>query len=241
MGIELSIVIPVYNEGTNITQVITGIEKILTIPHEVLLIYDKANDTTIAPALNLKKKYPAISLIKNKYHRGALNAIKTGFENARGKAVLVTMSDCSDDPKTIIAMLAKFNKGYDIICGSRYMIGGKKIGGPILKSLLSFFAGLTAKYMMGLPTYDLTNSFKLYRKSLIDKIIIESNGGFELGMEITLKGFFDHNAKITEVPTIWYDRTQGKSRFKLLSWLPSYINWYIWGLKKRYFSFQAKS
>lgn len=232
---ELSIVIPVYNEGGSIKKVIHGIESNVAFPHEILLVYDFSEDSTIPTALKLKKRYKeTIKLIKNKYSWGALNAIKTGLEEAKGEGILVTMADCSDDPKTIPQMLFEFEKGADIVCGSRYMKGGRKIGGLFIKSLLSHLAGISGKFLMGLPTHDLTNSFKLYRRSLLEKINIESQGGFELGMEILLKGYFNHQAVVSEVPTTWYDRTEGKSRFRLLSWLPRYIYWYLWGLKKKF-------
>ncbi len=232
---NLSIVIPVYNEGTSIKSVIRGIEEAVTIPHEVLLIYDRDSDTTIQPVKDLQKTPlgSRLKLVKNKYHSGALNAIKTGLETAWGDAIIVTMADSSDDPKTIPLMYKKFTQGYDIVCGSRYTKGGKKIGGPLFKSFLSWFSGITAKYLMNLPTYDLTNSYKLYSRKMLESITIESKGGFELGMEILLKGFFLKGAKVTEVPTTWYDRTEGESRFRLVSWLPRYLHWYIWGIKKK--------
>lgn len=230
---NLSVVIPVYNEGSNINKALLNIEKVVVDAHEVLLVYDFLQDTTVQPVNKLAKTYPALKLVRNKYGKGALNAIKTGIEIAQGKAVLVTMADCSDDPQTIPLMLEKLNQGFDIICGSRYMKSGKKIGGPIVKSFLSWLAGITGRYLIGLPTYDMTNSFKLYRRSLLKRITIESQGGFELGMEIILKAYFLYKARITEVPTTWYDRTDGQSRFKLFAWLPRYIHWYLWGLKKR--------
>lgn len=230
---KLSIIIPVYNEGESIRKVIQGIESVIKIPHETLLVYDFSQDSTVEPANKLKKVYPSIKLVKNKYGRGALNAIKTGLREGKGETILVTMADCSDDPKSIIDMLKEIDKGADIVCGSRYMKDGKKIGGPFLKSFLSWLAGISAKFVMGIPTHDLTNSFKLYRKSLLRKIKIESQGGFELGMEILVKGYFQYGAKVSEVPTVWHDRTEGKSRFRLLNWLPRYIHWYIWALKKR--------
>lgn len=230
---KISIVIPVYNEGEQIHKVIDGIESSITFVHEILLVYDKDEDTTIKPAVKLQKKYKSIKLTKNIYGIGALNAIKTGLKKAGSEAVIVTMADCSDDPKTINLMMEKFNKGFDIVCGSRYMAGGKKIGGPAIKSFLSWFAGVSGWYFLGIPTHDLTNSFKLYRKSLLNKIKIESRGGFELGMEIIVKGFFLYHAKVTEVPTTWRDRTEGATRFKLVAWLPRYINWYLWALRKK--------
>lgn len=232
--IPLSIVIPVYNEGENIRKCIEGIEKDVHISCEILLVYDFPADSTVPVVKRLQKSFRNLTLVRNRFGRGALNAIKSGLHVARGEAVLVTMADLSDDPKSINLMMQKFKAGYDVVCGSRYMRGGKKIGGPKFKSFLSWLAGVSAKHLLGLPTYDLTNSFKLYRRSIFREITIESSGGFELGMEIILKAYFLEK-KICEVPTIWYDRTTGKSRFNLLAWLPSYVHWYFWAVKKRLF------
>ncbi|KKR34317.1 MAG: hypothetical protein UT63_C0003G0033 [Candidatus Gottesmanbacteria bacterium GW2011_GWC2_39_8] len=228
---SLSVVIPVYNEGASINKCLKGILNKSPKDIEVIIVYDFNQDSTI-PVIN-KMNNPSLRLVKNNRGKGVLNAIKTGMAFAKGESVLVTMADISDDPSTIVPMLQRFDEGYDIVCGSRYMKGGKKIGGPKLKSFLSWLAGVSGHYILKIPTHDLTNSFKLYRKSFLDEINIESKGGFELGMEIVLKGHF-MGKKITEVPTIWYDRTSGKSRFKLFSWLPRYIYWYFWGVKKLY-------
>ncbi|MEK6575481.1 MAG: glycosyltransferase family 2 protein, partial [Chloroflexota bacterium] len=70
------------------------------------------------------------------------------------------MADLCDDISTINLMLDKATEGYDIICGSRYMLGGKKIGGPVLKSLFSKFYGMTLNFFIGIPTNDIANAFK---------------------------------------------------------------------------------
>lgn len=229
---KLTIVIPVYNEQENIKKEIEAIEEKVKIPHETLLVYDFDQDNTLPLARELIRRYPYIKLVHNKYGKGVLNAIKTGLEEASGEAVIVTMADLADDPATMNKMVDKFEEGFDIVCGSRYMKGGRQIGAPKIKSFLSQTAGILGHFLIALPTHDLTNSFKLYRKSLLDKITIESRGGFELGMEIVLKAYF-LNAKITEVPTTWHDRTVGTSKFKLFPWLPRYLYWFFWGLKKK--------
>jgi len=236
---NLSIIIPVYNEGENIVKTINRIEEKVKVSHEVLLVYDFPEDSTLPFARKLIKKYPHIRLVLNKYGKGVLKAIKTGFKEAEGESVLLTMADFSDDPKTINLMYEEFRKGYDLICGSRYIKGGGQIGAPFFKSWLSRMAGASAHFILNLPTHDLTNSFKMYRRSLLKKIRVESGGGFELGMEIVLKSFF-LGAKITEVPTVWRERTVGKSRFKLFSWLPKYLYWYIWAIRRKFLRFALK-
>jgi hypothetical protein len=123
-------------------------------------------------------------------------------------------------------------EGADLVCASRYMKGGKQYGGPFLKGLFSRMAGVSLHWFTGIPTHDISNSFKLYRKAMLDAIPIESAGGFEIGMEITVKAFLQ-GYKIAEVPTTWTDRAAGVSNFKLWKWLPLYLHWYWLCVKSR--------
>lgn len=228
---RLSIVMPVYNEGEVIAKTINGVEAAVKIPHELLIVYDMDEDSTVPPVKKLQKKYKSLKLVKNIYGRGALNALKTGIEKATGDAVCIMMADLTDEPKVVNQMMEKFNNGYDLVAASRYMKGGHQIGGPLIKQVLSRGAGLSLHYLIGIPTHDATNSFKLYRNSFLKKNKIESDGGFELGIELCLKAYFD-GWKITEVPTTWTYLAK-ESRFMLKKWLPKYLNWYLWAISQR--------
>lgn len=226
---------PVYNEGEVITTTISRVETSVKPPHELLIVYDMDADTTISPVLKLQKKYPNVKLIKNIYGRGALNALKTGLKKATGKAVCVMMADLTDDPKVLNRMMEKFDQGYDVIAASRYMRGGHQIGGPFLKQLMSKTAGISLHYLVSLPTHDATNSFRLYSKRFLEKTQIESDGGFELALELTLKAYF-RGYRVTEVPTTWTYLAK-ESRFFIRKWLPKYLKWYLWAIKKRFLGF----
>ena len=230
---NLTIVIPVYNEGKNIAQAISRIEDEVKSEHLINVIYDFNEDTSVPVVEEEKTKYQTpINLIKNKYGRGVLNAIKTGLETAKTEYVIVTMADLSDPPKVMNKMLEiALEKNADIVCGSRYMKGGKQIGGPFIKGLMSKYAGLSLYYLAKFPTHDATNSFKLYRASFLKQQIIESTGGFELGMELVVKAHLQ-GFKVLETPTVWNDRQAGKSNFKIIEWLPSYLKWYLMAFKK---------
>ncbi|HOJ86352.1 MAG TPA: glycosyltransferase [Elusimicrobiales bacterium] len=229
----LSLVVPIYNEAENVENLLNNIHKNINIPMEILFIYDMDWDNTLPVIKSISKNYNSeIKLIKNKYSKGVLNAIKTGFEEAKNKAILVIMADLSDDLSIVNGMYDMIsNQGYDIVCGSRYARGGKQIGGPIIKKTISKLAGLSLHFLTGIPTHDITNSFKMYNKDFLKRINIESTGGFEIGMEITVKAFV-MGAKIGEIPSVWTDRVKGKSRFKLLKWLPKYLKWYFYAFKK---------
>jgi dolichol-phosphate mannosyltransferase len=232
----IDIIIPVYNEGEVIVQTLDEISGNLFVDYNILIIYDFDKDNTIPVVISyvVANKIDNVFLVKNAYSRGVLNAIKTGFESAISEAVLVVMGDASDDLAVVNQMYHKLQEGNDIICGSRYMKGGRQIGGPVLKKFLSRMAGTSLHFLTGIPSHDVSNSFKLYRKSVVDNLVIESTGGFEIGMEILIKAFID-GKKIAEVPSTWRDRTGGKSKFKLAKWLPHYLHWYFHAIKYSWF------
>lgn len=231
----IDIIIPVYNEGEVIIKTLNEIRDNVSVDFNILIIYDFDEDNTL-PVVNKYiegNKAANIFLVKNLFQRGVLNAIKTGFQTAVSEAVLVVMGDASDDLAVVGQMYKKLEEGSDVVCGSRYMKGGKQIGGPVFKKFLSRMAGTSLYFLTGIPSHDVSNSFKLYRKSAINNIQIESTGGFEIGMEILVKSFIS-GKKIAEVPSTWRDRTGGKSKFKLLKWLPHYLHWYLMAIKHRW-------
>lgn len=230
--ITLGIIIPVYNEAENIWKTLTVIQEKVKTLHKIYIVYDFDEDNTLPVAKEFQKKSLDLKFVKNP-QRGVVNAIKTGLKKAEEDYLLVTMADLSDDYSIVDDMCKLMSEGYDVICGSRYMKGGKQIGGPLIKKTLSRIADVSLHYIAGIPTHDATNSFKLYRKTILDSITIESDGGFEIGMEIVIKAHFS-GFRVTEVPSIWMDRQQGKSRFKILKWAPKYLKWYFYAVGKRF-------
>jgi glycosyltransferase involved in cell wall biosynthesis len=228
----LGIIIPVYNEAANIGNTLAAIEEKITTPHTIYIVYDFDEDNTLPVARALPRNDMKLRFIKNPAG-GVVNAIKTGLKTAEEDYLLVTMADLSDDYTVVDSMCNLMTKGYDVICGSRYMKGGKQLGGPLLKKTLSRIADVSLRYVAGLPTHDATNSFKLYRKDMLDALEIESDGGFEVGMEIVVKAHFS-GFKVGEVPCVWMDRQEGRSRFKVLKWVPKYLRWYFYAMKHRF-------
>jgi dolichol-phosphate mannosyltransferase len=231
---ELSVVVPVYNEGENITSTLHGVHRVLVgVPHEILVVYDFDEDNTIPVVNRLQAELPTVRPLRNQIGRGVLNAMKAGFEAANAPHLLTTMADGSDDPREIPAMLELARGGADVVAGSRYMRGGRQIGGPPLKRTMSRAAGLSLHWVGGLPVHDPTSNYKLYSRRLLDQVQIESTAGFELAIELTVKAHL-LGMKVAEVPTTWRDRTAGKSRFQLRKWLPNYLRWYWVGMRGRF-------
>ncbi len=233
--IELSIVVPVHREGEAARKVLSGLSSAVVVPHEVLVVHDEPDDVTVPVVRSLAATHPAVRAVHNSLGRGPALALRAGFAAARAAAVVVTMADGSDEPADIPRMLEKFRAGWDLVSASRYTPGGRQIGGPRLKSLLSRAAGRSLHLLGGLPTSDPTNAFKLYRKTMLDALALETREGFELSLEITVKAFLA-GYRITEIPTVWRDRVEGTSNFRLTRWLPRYLHWWTLGAAKGRFA-----
>lgn len=231
----LDIVVPVYNEGMGILRLFDEIQNEIIMMKRVMVVYDFEEDTTIPVVRENQDHYSyEIILVKNEIGRGALNAIKTGLQKAENEMVLVVMADSSDKLDVVDHMCRKMEEGYDLVCGSRYMKGGKQNGGSFWKGLFSRTAGVSLHFLTHIPTHDVTNSFKLYRKSMLEHIKIESTGGFEIGLEITVKAYTD-GYRITEIPSEWYERQEGESNFHMWRWMPHYLYWYFFCIMKCFF------
>ena len=221
----LSVVMPVFKEGEAVEPVLRALTAAIAEPHEILVVYDFDEDPTVPVIDRLAAELPTVRGLRNDLGRGVLNAMKAGIAASSGAYVLISMADGSDEPHVVDSMVALARDGADVVSASRYMRGGRQIGGPPLKRLMSRTAGLTLHWFAGVPTHDPTNNFKLYSRRFLDTVTIESTAGFELALELTVKATIA-GRRVAEVPTTWRDRTAGQSNFKLRKWLPHYLHWY---------------
>lgn len=229
---ELSIVVPVYNEGSSIASVLKNIDAALRCSHEILVVYDFDEDDTVPVVRDMLSEHPSLALLKNDAGRGALNAIRTGMAAANGRFVLVTMADGSDDANDIEEMLECGRSGASVVAASRYMASGRQVGGPVIKALASRLAGWLLHEFGRVGTLDPTNNYKLYARDYLDKVTIESTRGFELALELTVKAAA-LNLVIAEVPTVWHDRSFGESKWNARRLLPGYLRWFAFAAAQR--------
>jgi glycosyltransferase involved in cell wall biosynthesis len=225
---KLTLIIPAHNEEEVIGRTIEELERTLDFNYEIIVINDHSTDRTESVVKKLTEVYKNIIVVNNNIGRGFADALRNGFSVADSDFVIPVMADLCDDPRTIKEMYDLAVQGYDIVCGSRYMSGGGKSGGPFIQSFFSRFAGLSLMYILGVPTRDISNSFKCYSKEVLKQAKTISRG-FEISMELALKAFF-LGFKITEIPTVWKGRFIGKSKFYLFKVIPLYSKIYFWAL-----------
>lgn len=220
-----SIVVTAYNEGEGIVACLDRILEGVQLPCEVLVVYDSPEDTTASWVEKYAREDDRVVPTLNTLGRGPAYAIRYGFSVAQAPVVVVTMADGCDDPQQIDALVRLVERGVVIAAASRYSRGGQQVGGQLLKRTLSRAAGLSLALLARVGTRDATNSFKAYSRSFVSTVGIDSDAGFEVGLELVAKAR-RLRLPVAELPTIWLDRTFGMSNFKIRAWLPRYLYWY---------------
>jgi len=238
---RLDIVIPVYNEGHIILATLDALRRQVSTPSRVLICYDKPDDDTLTAirAHPERSEGLTVEFVRNK-SRGAHAAVMTGFAASRAPFVMMFPADDDFNAGIIDAMVAKAEQGYDLVCASRFMPGGCMVGCRWLKAFLVRTAAFTLHHVARLPTKDATNGFRLFSRRVVDTIEIESDSGFCYSLELLVKC---HRLgwPVVDVPAKWFERKQGGSRFKVLSWIPAYLRWYLYAFETTFLRLSPQS
>src|SRR5207237_193033 len=184
----VDLIMPVWNEGANIGRALEELYTKVLLPKRVLIVFDFDEDDTLPVVRQLSPQFPVVELVRNTIGRAVCNAIRAGIAASSAQVVIVTMADLCDDLAVVPRMVELIrDEAYDIVCASRYMRGGRQVGGPRLKGLMSRAAGVSLHWLAGLPTHDATNAFRAYRRSVLDEFPIESRGGFAYSLDVLAK------------------------------------------------------
>src|SRR3989338_4467473 len=231
--VKLSVVMPVLNEGVNLKVILPILKALIDIPHEVFIVYDIPNDSSIPVVKSMQKKYPGLKLVYNKIGRGVINAMKSGVREANGSYVLTIAADDIGPPLAINDMMALMDKGCDLVNGTRYKHGGKNAGGVFISRMLSTTANNIFHVLSGSALTDPTFGVKMFKRAKFNELNLESKpvgwaASFEFAIKAQASGW-----KLGEVPLISLNRLygKGKSSFKL-NWIREYMKWFLFGIRK---------
>lgn len=208
----LSIVIPTLNEKENIGRLISTIESSVKLPHEIIIVDDDSKDGTVDLITRLQRKMGAkLRLIRRK-ERGLGGAILTGLKAARGEFIATMDADLSHYPSDIGGMLRALD-GHDVVVGSRYLKGSRVKKISFHRLIISKGANILTRLLLGLTPSDLTNNFRIYRKSALSKIDLAgiTNTSFSCLVEI-LYLLRRKGASFTEYPIRFGEREGGLSK-----------------------------
>ncbi len=207
--------IPTYNEKENIRKLIDEILKLKIKNLHIVIADDNSPDRTWKIVQDISRNNKNVHLLLRKKDKGRGSAGRDGFVYClkHNADVVVEMdADLSHDPKCIPLMLEEL-KNADLIIGSRRIKGAKEVGRSFLRKLITYFANLYIKLMLGIKIKDCNSGFRCFKREVLEKINaekLESRGPAivqEVLFKAHLKGF-----KIKEIPITFKDRTKGYSK-----------------------------
>ncbi|RKF57017.1 Dolichol-phosphate mannosyltransferase subunit 1 [Erysiphe neolycopersici] len=218
---KYSVILPTYNERRNLPIITWLLNKTFTeqcLNWELIIVDDGSPDGTQSVAHQLVKVYAPHVILKPRAGKlGLGTAYVYGLNFATGNFVIIMDADFSHHPKFILQMISKqksmsSNGGYDIVTGTRYAGNGGVYGWDLKRKLVSRGANLFADTVLRPGVTDLTGSFRLYKKSILQKVIesTESKGyTFQMEMMVRAKAM---GCTVAEVPITFVDRLYGESK-----------------------------
>jgi len=206
---DLSVVIPVYNEEESVKflyETVTKALEDLRRPYEILLVDDGSKDDTYRNALSLAQIDPRLKIIKLKRNYGQTTALHAGFQNARGKVIVTMDGDLQNDPDDIPVMLNKMDEGYDIVLGWRH----ERKDFFISRKLPSKLANWLIRKVTGIPVKDNGCAIRAYRAEVIKNFPMYSEMHRLMPVITALVG-----AKFTQIKVKHHPRKFGHSKYGL--------------------------
>ena len=218
---EYTILLPTYKEVENLPYIIYLINKTFEkskFDHEIIVIDDGSDDGTQEACKDLMKIYNTaekdiIRLKPRAKKLGLGTAYVHGMTFARGNFIILMDADMSHHPKFIPKMIElQKSGGYDIITGTRYVTGGGVYGWDTRRKLTSRVANYLADTSLNLGVSDLTGSFRLYKKEILQSCVRDvKSKGYVFQMEMMFRAR-EKGYKVGEVPITFVDRQFGSSK-----------------------------
>jgi len=208
------VIIPTYNERTNIEKMINVISELYPDLH-ILVVDDNSPDGTGDFVKAQSEKNEKIHVLQRKGKMGLGTAYVAGFKymlNGDFDYAIQMDADFSHDPKEISNMLIAI-ENYDLVIGSRYIQGVNVINWPMSRLLLSYFASIYTRVITGMPVMDATGGFKCFRKEVLKNINLDKirSNGYSFQIEMNFKTY-KAGFRIKEIPIVFMDRIEGVSK-----------------------------
>ncbi|MBD3409060.1 MAG: glycosyltransferase [Ignavibacteriales bacterium] len=232
---EFSLVMPVLNEGVRIIPALSTIAHTVERPLEVCVVYDRDEDTTVPVVRKLQETFPAVRLVKNQGER-VIGAITSGFDAIETEVACVWVPYHVDPYGLLNYMYDLAAEGCELVSGNRFNKVKRVARGNALKKLLSRSGNYALNRLIGVPFGDITTSIKMYRKSFLREVEIETTlaGGWALSSELAIKAAVE-GRKIGEVEFLPENTNiiEGVSNFRVLRQLKEYLRWLRYGFDNR--------
>ena len=208
-NLSISVFFPCFNDSSTIVELVSKTDSILkklTSNYEVIVIDDKSEDNSREKLKEAKKKYKKLKLVFHKQNKGYGGALKTGFKTATKELVFYTDGDGQYDVGELPLLIDLLTLDVEVVNGIKMDRSDAEYR-IFLGNLHKFFN----RWAFWLPIYDVDCDFRLIRKRVLDKIILESNSG-SICVEL-VKKLERSGANFREVSVHHYPRKYGQSQF----------------------------
>ena len=227
------VVIPTYNELTNIKKLIPILNDLYPELH-VLVVDDSSPDGTGNYVKGLSLVDDRIHVIRREGKMGLGTAYAEGFKYMLKKGYEFAFqmdADFSHDPKELKKIYETI-QDYDLVIGSRYIHGVNVINWPMSRLLLSYFANIYSRIITGMKIADGTGGFKCFRRRVLESINLDKikSNGYAFQIEMNFK-VWKNGWKIKEIPIVFVDRVEGTS--KMSKKIVYEAVWMVWKLRFR--------
>ena len=215
--IELSIVVPMYNEEDNVAETHRKIHEViapLNIKWELIFVNDGSIDNTLSVVQKIAEKDPVLKIVSYLPNRGRGYALRQGFAAANGEFILSIDFDLSYDAAHLVRMYQylKEHPESDVVLGSAYMKGGEVIGVPKFRLFISKLGNIMLRLAFPWHIHTITCVLRGYKKEAIKSLALVADGK-EIHLEILSK-VLDLGYKVAEIPATLTARQKGTSKFK---------------------------
>ena len=205
---------PTFNERQNLAQLVASFFA-ATGEADLLIVDDDSPDGTAELCRDLMSRQLGLHLLQRKGERGLGRAYVAGLEwgLSRGYEALGTMdADLSHDPRYLPAMIRALADA-EVVIGSRYIRDGGTVNWRLRRILISWLANRFASQLLRVPAHDLTSGFRLYRRTALDHLALDTitSTGYSFLVELLFR-LHGAGCRIAEVPIVFCDRTMGKSK-----------------------------
>ena len=221
---EVSVIIPMYNEEDNVLITLKEVKKVLKTcgSYQIIAVDDGSSDRTLELLEEYARENPELVVLKHPVNMGMGKALRTGFEQAEGDVIVTLDADLSYEPQYITELIRELHQHHlDIVIGSQYMEGGETEDIPFIRLFVSKMANKIVGYALDRNISTVTGILRAYRKEVLDSIEIESTGT-EINPEILSKaiaiGF-----EVKEIPVKLKGRKLGESKIQFRSTTISHL------------------
>jgi dolichol-phosphate mannosyltransferase len=232
---RLVMVVPTYNERDNLEWIVGRVRR--SVPTaDVLVVDDGSPDGTGELADRMAAEDPQVSVVHRAAKAGLGAAYLEGFAVAlaRGYDVIGEMdADGSHQPEQLGDLLAALPHA-DLVIGSRWVAGGSVVNWPLSRKVLSVGGNLYARILLGIPVRDVTAGYRLFRRTTLETIDLESveSAGYIFQTELAFRTL-RADLRVVEVPIRFVERVRGESKMNRAVAVESLRRITLWGLRER--------